>query len=421
MITKKLFLLPIALLLASPLLPAQSLNGRWSATVNVRGVEIPFRIDFAGDGPHASGWLFNGKEKIPSTSGEFTNGSLKLSFDGYATELDATLHDGVLEGQYVRGSHGSLPFRAVRYVPEKLGPGSVPRIDGRWELQTHTRYGEASLLLLIHQSGPHVTAAISRVDGDTGALDGSYKDGKFTLGHFDGARPLLLEITPIEGGSLAIVESTQKGQEKLVAWRPEVARSKGFAPPVDPAQHTHLQNPDEPLRFSFPDLNGHIVTNEDPRFRNKVVLVTISGSWCPNCHDEAPFLEALYRKYHSRGLEVVAFSFEEADQLKNPTRLRAFIKQYGIDYTVLLAGEPDQIAAKVPQAVNLDAVPSTFFLDRHGRVQSIHAGFAGPATGEVYTQLQEETNEKVEHLLAEEKEPAKSPSPTSTPAGHNGK
>jgi thiol-disulfide isomerase/thioredoxin len=45
------------------------------------------------------------------------------------------------------------------------------------------------------------------------------------------------------------------------------------------------------------------------------VLVTLMGSWCPDCHDEAPFLESLYRKYRSRGLEIVALSFEEGDQL----------------------------------------------------------------------------------------------------------
>jgi thiol-disulfide isomerase/thioredoxin len=40
-------------------------------------------------------------------------------------------------------------------------------------------------------------------------------------------------------------------------------------------------------------------------------LVNITGSWCPNCHDEAPFLAEVYNKYHDRGLEIVALSFEE--------------------------------------------------------------------------------------------------------------
>jgi len=63
-------------------------------------------------------------------------------------------------------------------------------------------------------------------------------------------------------------------------------------------------------------------------------------SWCPNCHDEAPFLEELYQKYHGLGLEVVALDFEPAEQIKSLSRARAFIKRYGIEYTYLIAGEP---------------------------------------------------------------------------------
>jgi thiol-disulfide isomerase/thioredoxin len=394
----KIFLVVLTVSFCLPALSAQSLDGRWSATINVDGAIVPFRMDFVGNGPEISGSFFNGKEKIASSSGQFKDGSLVLNFDAYAAQLKAVLKDDCLEGQYVRAAHPTVPFEAKRYIADKVNTSNVPRISGNWEIQTHTRLGESALLLVVRQSGAHVDAAISRVDGDTGNIDGIYKDGKFVLGHFDGARPLLLEIVPAADGSLHIV---QNGNTKLVALRPSAARAKGLVPPVDPAQHTHVQNPAEPLHFSFPDLTGKIITNRDPRFRGKVVLVTIMGSWCPNCHDEAPLLESLYRKYRSRGLEIVALSFEEADQLKNPVEVKAFIKQYGIDYTVLLAGEPDELAAKIPQAVNLNAFPTTFFLDRSGRVQSVHAGFAGVATGDLYTQLVQETTEKIEHLLAE--------------------
>ena len=86
-----------------------------------------------------------------------------------------------------------------------------------------------------------------------------------------------------------------------------------------------MKDPSEPFRFSFPDLDGQIVTNTDPRFRGKVVLVNISGSWCPNCHDEAPFLAALYKRTAPAGLEIVTLSFEEVDQQASLTRLEAFI------------------------------------------------------------------------------------------------
>ena len=136
-------------------------------------------------------------------------------------------------------------------------------------------------------------------------------------------------------------------------------------------------------------------------FAGKVVLVNISGSWCPNCHDEAPFLASLFKKYRDRGLEIVTLSFEEPDQLANPTRLRAFIDTYGLQYTVLLAGEPDQLEAKVPQAVNLNAFPTTFILGRDGRVRGVHAGFPSPGSGAFYEQAEHALIADVERLLAE--------------------
>jgi peroxiredoxin len=183
--------------------------------------------------------------------------------------------------------------------------------------------------------------------------------------------------------------------------RMDAAKAKGLPEPSDPSRFTSVTDPTEPFRFSFPDLDGRTVSNTDPRFAGKVVIISISGSWCPNCHDEAPFLVELYKKYKAQGLEIVSLSFEEEAQLKNPVRLRAFIKRYGITYTVLLPGEPKELNAKVPQGVNLSSFPTTFFLGRDGRVRGVHAGFPGAASGEFHKQAKEETIARVERLLAE--------------------
>jgi hypothetical protein len=87
-------------------------------------------------------------------------------------------------------------------------------------------------------------------------------------------------------------------------------------------------------------------------------------------------------------------------KLTNPTRLRAFVKEYGIDYTVLLAGEPAQLAEKVPQVSNLNAFPTTLFVGRDGKVKSTHAGFPGPASGSYYQQARKDITALVERLLA---------------------
>ena len=391
---------------AAPLVSAQPLSGPWQATVKVNGLDIPFRIEFGGSDSTPQATFFNGDERFLSTSGKFEDGSLEIKWEYFAATLKASLKDGQLDGQYTRARGAPYPFHArpakdvvAQVIVPGDAPAPAPRIEGVWEIHgIASGKGEQARRLIVHQNGDHASAAILRIDGDTGTLTGSLRNGKFTLSHFSGMRPALLEITPASDGTLNLVLN---GKNKLTAMRPAEARAKGLPEPDDPSRHTGVKDATEPFHFSFPDLNGKLVSDTDPRFKGKVVLVNITGSWCPNCHDEAPFLAEMYRKYRAQGLEIVALSFEEADQLKDPTRLRAFLARYGIEYTVLLGGTTDEAPAKLSQALNWDAWPTTFFLGRDGRVRKVHTGFPSKASGDLYTQATHEFTELVEHLLAE--------------------
>jgi peroxiredoxin len=100
-------------------------------------------------------------------------------------------------------------------------------------------------------------------------------------------------------------------------------------------------------------------------------------------------------------LEIVALSFEEPAQLQDLSRVHAFIKQYGITYPFLIAGDSDHEAAALPQAVNLNTFPAMFVLGKDGRVRATHAGYASKATGPHYMQEQKEFLAELDRLLAE--------------------
>lgn len=378
---------------------AQSLSGLWDATVTVNGVDVPFRMQLSGSGTHVQGSFFNGDEKVTSHSGRIENGNLVLSFDQYAATLTATLANGTLEGKYVR-TRGFYPFKAVKFTPEPMSDKGVPSIAGLWRIPTKSSKGEGAWRLIVRQSGAEVSAAILRVDGDTGALTGTYRNGTFVLGHFDGARPTLLEITPAKDGTLDL---RQNKKMELKAIREDQAKAQGVPEPADPSRFTVAKDPTQPFKFSYPELDGSgkMLTQDDPRIKGHVVILSITGSWCPNCHDEAPFLVELYKKYHAKGLEIVGFAFEEAEQLKDPTRLHVFIKQYGMTYPFVLVGEPEQLAEKLPQLTNLNSFPTAIFLGRDGLVKAVHAGFAGKVTGSFNAEGQKEVTAEVERLLAQ--------------------
>lgn len=400
----RLLTLLFSLALLAPSLQAQpqppSLAGLWDAAVVVNGLEVPFRFEI-GSGAAITGSFFNGDEKVTSTGGKYENGSLTLNFDHYATQLEAALVNGRLAGVYHRPT-GFYPFYARRFTPSPAFPNDVPAIDGLWTIgSVNSNKGESAWRFIVRQSGAEVTAAILRVDGDTGALSGTYRNGKFIVSHFSGARPLVLELTPQKDGSLEILRNRT---EKLVAIKDADAKLKGVAEPTDPSRHSSVKDPTEPFKFSFPDINGKVVSSTDARFRGKVLIVGIGGSWCPNCHDEAPFLSELYTKYKDQGLEIVELSFEEeAQKARGYPRLLAFNKRYGVNYTVLLAGDQADVAEKVPQIHNLNSFPTTIFVGRDGLVRGVHAGFAGAVSGVFHENAKEEIIATVERLLAEHK------------------
>jgi thiol-disulfide isomerase/thioredoxin len=387
------------LLVSGPLVfsaSAQSLAGEWDATVKANGVDVPCRFKITGEGSSLQGTFFNGEEQYPSTSSSFANGALVMNYEYTSGKLEATWKDGRLQGVF-HAARGNYPFTAVPHTAKPAPSAGAPEIDGDWEIANNSGKGEKAWWFLVRQNGGEVAASILRIDGDTGTLAGGWRDGKFVLSHFALARAALLEVTPQPDGSLHLV---MNGTTQYTALRPAVARAKGLAPPTDPAQHTGVKDTSAPFRFAFKDLNGKIVAQDDARFKNKVVVINILGSWCPNCHDEAPFLVETYKKYRAKGVEVVALDFEQGDDVQDPVRMRAFAKRYGIDYTVLLAGATTEINDKLPQLNNFNAWPTTFFLGKDGRVAHVHAGFPSSGSGKRYAETKQEFNETVERLLA---------------------
>jgi thiol-disulfide isomerase/thioredoxin len=385
---------------------AQSVVGQWEGTVIVDNMTIPFRLDVTGKANKLQGAFLNGDERVTSSRATQVKDAVEIDFDQYAESLRGNLEGGelkgIIAGKFGPGPRGDVPFQAHRYVPPPNPPaGAVPDIGGLWEIEVKSPKGENAWRFIVQQSGADVSAAILRVDGDTGALTGRYRGARFVLSHFSGERPYLMEIAPRPDGSLAIALHDYTGTRELSAYRPADARAKGLPEPADPAQQTHMADATKPFEFSFPDVSGRMISNTDARFLGKVLLVNITGSWCPNCHDEAPFLAQLYDKNRFRGLEIIALDFEEPEQIADLTRLRWFVQHYGIHYTVLVGGDPDDVNKKIPQLVNLNSWPTTIFIGRDGLVKSIHAGFASPASGDFNGQLKAEITARVDSLLAE--------------------
>jgi thiol-disulfide isomerase/thioredoxin len=407
-------------------LGAEAIDGRWDAALTNNGPDVPFRLDISGSGDAVKGTFYDGdRPSETTTSASFKDGKLVLKSDHYLTTINATLKDGALVGETTLQGPGygiSYGFRAVRHVATpQTAAANIPSIAGNWviPLDAPSSKGEKAFRFIAEQKGAQANASILRIDGDTGAYSGTYKDGKWVLSHFDGHRPGVIEVAANADGTLSVVahnealahalqgnDSKGYGEEKYGAAVPHytaytvaAAQAKGLPQPDGFLNHTVTRDPNETFKFSFKDVNGRQVSQDD--FKGKAVLAVVTGTWCPNCHDEAKYLVQLDKQYRDKGLAIVALDFEEPEQQQSLVRAKAFIKQYGVKYPYLIAGAPAEMWEKVPQLNHLDTWPATVFVGRDGKVRAVHSGFASEASGAFNTELKKDFTTRIEQLLAE--------------------
>lgn len=374
---------------------------------------VPVQLDLTTtDKGAVTGTFLNGTERAPSSTGTLTGSHVVLHFTSFARTLEGDIKGNTLTAVFRGARMKDWPVTLHADRDGKVSTsfaaaaaavrGKQQTINGDWEIAGKSSKGESAWTMRVapFAGNGEIRAVIQHVDGDSGAMYGRYDEAgsEYRVYRFADSGATAYALKPGTNGTLQVTNLRDPAESNL-ARRPAEARKQQLAPPTPSTEQTTLKNPAEPLRFSGLNLAGTTISSTDDQFRGKVVIVAIGGSWCPNCHDEAPFLVELYNRYHARGLEVVDLSFEESDQLKNPERLRAFVTKYHIPYTVLLMGTPDDLNERLPQGEHLNSWPTSFFVGRDGLVKEIHAGFSGPATGEANVRLKAEISAKVEELL----------------------
>lgn len=169
---------------------------------------------------------------------------------------------------------------------------------------------------------------------------------------------------------------------------------------------TYLKEGYDTLVFTFPDTDGNMVSLTDERFKNKVVIVQIMGTWCPNCLDETKFYTDYYNNNKSKDLEFISLAFEYAPNKEKAFKAINRLKQkIEVPYPILLAqyGSSDKKEAqeKLPMLNHVLSYPTTVFIDKKGTVRKIHTGFNGPATGNEYIKFVAEFDGFVKQLQTE--------------------
>ena len=384
-----------------------SLTGVWRAVLASPGGELPFGLEIQDRDGALGATIHNAEEVVEVELVEHRGDELLLAFDGYDSEIVAGLQaDGSLRGRWRKtaaSGDSTLDFSAVRGIEHRFtGSQEAPgwSVGGEWATTFVDEDGTFPARGLFDQQGDRVTGTFRTTTGDYRYLEGEIEGDELLLSTFDGAHAFLFRARRGEDG---VLRGDFWSRDSYHATFEATPAAEGSELP-DAWQQVGLANPDGRFTFSFPDLDGELVSSEDERFRGRVLLVDVFGSWCPNCNDSAPLLAEWHREYEGRGLEVVGLAFEMTGDAERDRRfVRRFGERHGIEYPLLLAGTSDKEAA-AEQLPDLDAVlsfPTKIFVDRSGRVRRIHSGFDGPSTGASHDLLVAELRATIEELLDE--------------------
>lgn len=275
-------------------------------------------------------------------------------------------------------------------------------ISGNWETIFSPNSEDDKYIAkgIFKQNGNKVTGTFRTTTGDYRYLEGVLNGNQLRLSTFDGAHAFLFNAEVNDNTMAGVFYSGNHWKEPFVA-----KRNDTFKLP-DANQLTYLKEGFDTVAFSFPDEKGNMVSLNDDRFKDKVVLIQIMGTWCPNCLDESKYYSEFYKNNKDQDLEIVALAFE---YVKTPEKAFNNIKRLkqdvGIEYPVLLAqhGSASKVKAneKLPMLNHVLSYPTTIFIDKKGDVRKIHTGFNGPATGEKYIEFKNEFEGFVGELLKE--------------------
>jgi len=385
-------------------------TGRYRATLQLPGGEAPFGLEVSKENDRFVLYLENAAERTRVENVTLADGELTAVFPGYENSLQARLYRDRMEGKVTlikdRSKEQVIPFQARlqekgaaihRFYKAPLTDNAD--LAGRWEM-TLTSDGKSSAAIAIfEQQHDRITGTVITPTGDHRFLEGQVHGEEAQLSTFAGGLAYLYKVKVNQHGELT-GEMWQglASHSTVSARRNENATLEGQGP------STQLKDEEARFDFTFRDLDGNEVSLHEEKFRNKVVVVTLGGSWCPNCHDEAMFLVPFYREYQPKGVEIVALMFERHGEFERAAHaVRGYRKDLGIEFTTLIAGvsDTDEASKALPTLTGIYGFPTTIVVDRAGTVRDIHVGFSGPATGKLYEEYVAEFRALIDQLLAE--------------------
>lgn len=363
--------------------------------------EIPFNFKVNSE---KNITIFNGEEKIEVDEIRYVKDSIYINFPVFEGYVAALFQGENLIGKFINKTRKRVaPFHAeyqnsTRFIRKSE---SNQNINGIWEtiFSPGTR-GAYIAKGIFNQENGKVTGTFRTTTGDYRYLEGIMDGDSLKLSAFDGAHAFLFAAKVTDSVMSGEFYAGNHWSEPFVA-----KRNTTYELPNE-YELTFLKEGFEEITFEFPDVNNKMVSLKDKRFKNKVVVVQVMGTWCTNSLDSSRFYKKFYDEYKNKDLEVVALAVEfvktPEKAFDNIKRLR---KGVGMEYPILLAqygsASKSKMLEKLPMLNEVISYPTSIIIDKKGKVRRIQTGFNGPGTGKKFTEFKREFRNYIDTLLRE--------------------
>ncbi|MEQ9442329.1 MAG: TlpA disulfide reductase family protein [Cyclobacteriaceae bacterium] len=375
--------------------------GTWRATLTLQGQTLPFTFDLKEqDSSTYELYLRNAEERLLVDEIHVEGDSIRVPLHIFDTEIVAKNEGDHWTGYWTKNyvEDYVLPFEAQQGEDYRFVPAATEtpvEVEGKWEVT----FADDSLpaIGVFEQEGDRLTGSFLLATGDYRFLEGNVSGEQLMLSTFDGEHAYLFKARLQEDGTLQ--GDFWSGISYHTTW---TARRDENVELPDANTLTYLKEGYDQLAFTFPNLQGDSVSLSDPQYQDKVVLVQIFGTWCPNCMDETKFLTEWYDQNKDRGVEIIGLAYERKDDFDYASRrVMKMVDKLDVGYDFLIAGESDKekAAETLPMLNQVMSFPTLIYIDHTGKVQNIHTGFSGPGTGEYYEKFVREFNERMDALL----------------------
>lgn len=399
-----LFILAFAAVSCSK--PAELKTGTWRGVLDIQGQKLPFNFRVTKDFSEGFDvYLKNAGEELLLDEITFVGDSVNMVLHVFDAQLRGVITENTIDGFFSLNYNPTykVPFKATYGENFRFRPtdtiSAVSDFSGTYQVVFVNETDTTQSIGIINQKGNHATGSFLTTTGDYRYLEGGVFNDTLFLSTFDGNHAYLFKAVKKDS---MLVGDYWSGQTYHQAWT-GVKNENASLP--DAESLTFLKPGYEKLDFTFPDLNNKPVSLSDNRFKNKVVILQLSGTWCPNCMDETKFLSPWYDNNKSRGVEVLGLAFERKPDFNYAAeRVNKMKAKWGVNYDFVIAGVDDKAkASEVLPALNkISAFPTTIFIGKDGKVKHVHTGFEGPGTGVYHERWKQRFNEIVNELLAED-------------------